>query len=92
MPDMIIAITLLLLSSAAHPLKQLRHFDKILGQIVNTHLHLERQYVLLGLVSVERTWIGLVTREEDLQYAAVDLIDHPHQRYVGDPGSGHQPA
>ena len=55
MPDMIIAITLLLLSSAAHPLKQLRHFDKILGQIVNTHLYFERQFVLLGIQSVDRT-------------------------------------
>lgn len=66
------------LSFSPHPLKQLRHVHKILGQIVNTHLYLEREFVFFGIQGVHRTRIGLVAREEDLQHAAVDLVDHPH--------------
>ncbi|OMP13246.1 carboxypeptidase A2-like protein, partial [Corchorus olitorius] len=51
-----------------------------------------RQLILFGIDRVNRAWIRLIAREEDLQLAAVDLVDHPHQRHIGDPGSSHQPA
>ena len=38
----------LFLSSSPHPLKQLRHVHKILGQIVNTHLDFQRKLVFFG--------------------------------------------